>query len=407
MIVALRAGYLLCLAARDKRVPRLARVVAAACAAYVISPVNLIPDEIPVIGELDDAVVVVFGVVVARRLVPAPLLAELRAKAAERFPERKSVPASHRTRIGGPLSRPGRAFGVDPIARSGKRGTDLVPGAVVETELFGSVSVRRRNCPLCDRNNEGEKPSGYSQRPWTIRQCPDCRFVYIDTAPHYDVQFQTMAWERTTKFEEQRRAEIRPISYPVSKRTRFRLHLLPKRTMLGYIKARIESGNILDLGCGDGQALTSFPPSFRPFGIDVSSAAATIADRAFRARGGYAINAPCVEGLLQFGEGFFVAATLRSYLEHEAEPLAVLENLRRVLVPAGVAVVKVPNYGSLNRKVTGPRWCGFRYPDHLNHFTPETLRAMAGKAGFETRFGLTGRLPTSDNMWAVLTKFSG
>jgi hypothetical protein len=52
----------------------------------------------------------------------------------------------------------------------------------------------------------------------------------------------------------------------------------------------------------------------------------------------------------------------------------------------------------------GPRWCGFRHPDHLNYFTPLTLGRMAAKAGFRISFGLTGRLPTSDNMWALLTK---
>lgn len=231
-----------------------------------------------------------------------------------------------------------------------------------------------------------------------------CGFVYLDNAPHYEVLIETMAWERTTKIEEQRRAEIRPISYKASKRTRFRLHLLPKRTVLGYIAARIESGNVLDLGCGGGQAMEGFPPSFRPFGIEISAAAAATADRAFRARGGYAINAPCVEGLRRFGDYFFAAASLRSYLEHEAEPAPVLENLKRVLVPGGIAVVKVPNYDLLNRKVMGRRWCGFRYPDHVNYFTPRTLRVMATKVGFEANFGLTGRLPTSDNLWAVLTK---
>jgi uncharacterized membrane protein YkvA (DUF1232 family) len=90
---ALRTVYLLYLAARDKRVPMLARVVATTCTAYVLSPINLIPNEIPVIGELDDAVVVALGIVVARRLIPAPLLAELRATAAERFGERQSVAA--------------------------------------------------------------------------------------------------------------------------------------------------------------------------------------------------------------------------------------------------------------------------------------------------------------------------
>jgi hypothetical protein len=54
--------------------------------------------------------------------------------------------------------------------------------------------------------------------------------------------------------------------------------------------------------------------------------------------------------------------------------------------------------------VMGAKWCGFRYPDHLNYFTARTLAEMAAKAGFETSFGLTGRPPTSDNIRAVLEK---
>lgn len=279
--------------------------------------------------------------------------------------------------------------------------------ATIKTEHFGAIPVRPRNCPLCGRSNSDIAPSRYSHGPWTIKDCSECGFVYIDSAPEYEVQFKTMAWERTTKVEEQRRAEIRPISYKASKRTRFRMHILPKRTMLGYIAKCSGGGNVLDLGCGGGQALESFPASFTPFGIEISSEAAANADHIFRARGGYAINAACVEGLRYFPGNFFAAASLRSYLEHEAEPLPVLENLQRVLAPSGFAVIKVPNYGSLNRSVMGSRWCGFRYPDHLNYFTPMTLRVMAAKAGFQTYFGLTGALPTSDNMWAVLTKRAG
>jgi hypothetical protein len=53
----------------------------------------------------------------------------------------------------------------------------------------------------------------------------------------------------------------------------------------------------LDLGCGAGQAMASFPLSFTPFGIEILSEAAAIADRVFRSSGGYAINAPCIVGL--------------------------------------------------------------------------------------------------------------
>lgn len=274
----------------------------------------------------------------------------------------------------------------------------------IETEHFGGVPVRQRGCPLCSRDNETLPASCYSHRPWTIKKCLSCGFVYIDRAPVYEVQFLTMAWERTTKIEEQRRAEVRPISYKASKRTRFRKNLLPKKTVLASIAARIQRGNIIDLGCGDGHAMMGFPPSFTPFGIEISFKLAASAHSAFAHRGGYVINAACVDGLHQFPDSFFAAASLRSYLEHEADPLAVLKGLRRVLAPGAFAVVKVPNYGSLNRIVMGRRWCGFRYPDHLNYFSPGTLRSMASSAGFDTSFGLTGCLPTSDNMWAVLTQ---
>ena len=241
-----------------------------------------------------------------------------------------------------------------------------------------------------------------------IKECADCGFVYIDSAPHFALQFEAMAWERTSKAEERRRAEIRPISYKASKRTRFRLHLLPRHTVLGYIEdGRGGEGNVIDLGCGSGQTLSEFPPSFTPFGIEISTSLAGAADIIFRQRGGYVINAPCVEGLRGFSDGFFAAASLRGYLEHEAEPLPVLKNLRRVLAPGGIAVIKVPNYASINRWIMGRRWCGFRYPDHLNYFTPRSLSAMAGEAGFDTGFGITGRIPTSDNIWAVLTKRAG
>jgi SAM-dependent methyltransferase len=281
----------------------------------------------------------------------------------------------------------------------------MTTDTTIDVEHFGKISVYHRTCPSCGRDNDDVAPSRYSHAPWSIKECDACGFVYIDSAPRYEVQVDTMAWERTTKVEEARRAEIRPISYKVSKFTRFRMHVLPKRTMLGFIETAVPGGgNVVDLGCGDGHAMAGFPAQFTPFGIEISAELARAADRFFRARGGAALNAPCVEGLRGFPKNFFVAASLRSYLEHEAEPLAVLYGLRDALKPEGLAVVKVPNYGAINRLVMGRRWCGFRYPDHLNYFTPKTLSAMADKAGFTTSFGPTGRLPTSDNMWAVLKK---
>lgn len=70
------------LAARDPRVPRIAKAVAAVVAAYALSPIDLIPDFIPVLGYLDDLILVPAGILLAIRLIPGPVLADLRARAA-------------------------------------------------------------------------------------------------------------------------------------------------------------------------------------------------------------------------------------------------------------------------------------------------------------------------------------
>jgi uncharacterized membrane protein YkvA (DUF1232 family) len=78
-----RDVHALYLAARDPRVPWYAKAVALAVAAYALSPIDLIPDFIPVIGYLDDLVIVPLGIVLAVKLIPADVLAEHRSAASE------------------------------------------------------------------------------------------------------------------------------------------------------------------------------------------------------------------------------------------------------------------------------------------------------------------------------------
>jgi uncharacterized membrane protein YkvA (DUF1232 family) len=70
------------IAARDPRVPWYAKLVAAAVAAYAFSPIDLIPDFVPVFGYLDDIVIVPAGILLTVRLIPVGLMDEFRAEAA-------------------------------------------------------------------------------------------------------------------------------------------------------------------------------------------------------------------------------------------------------------------------------------------------------------------------------------
>ena len=68
-------------AARDERTPWLARVLALAIAAYALSPIDLIPDFIPIVGYLDDLIIVPLGLMVVLRLIPSEVLAASKDKA--------------------------------------------------------------------------------------------------------------------------------------------------------------------------------------------------------------------------------------------------------------------------------------------------------------------------------------
>lgn len=74
------------IAGRDPRVPWYAKLVAGLVAAYALSPIDLIPDFIPVLGYLDDLILVPLGMVLAIKLIPAPLMQEFRAEASRRGP---------------------------------------------------------------------------------------------------------------------------------------------------------------------------------------------------------------------------------------------------------------------------------------------------------------------------------
>jgi uncharacterized membrane protein YkvA (DUF1232 family) len=77
-----RDVHALWLAARDPRTPWAARLLALLIAAYALSPIDMIPDFIPVLGLLDEAILLPLAILLAIRLIPAPLLAEFRATAA-------------------------------------------------------------------------------------------------------------------------------------------------------------------------------------------------------------------------------------------------------------------------------------------------------------------------------------
>jgi uncharacterized membrane protein YkvA (DUF1232 family) len=74
--------YALYLVSKDRRAPWYARVVAVVVVAYAFSPIDLIPDPIPLLGYLDDLILIPLGIALVIKLIPAEVLQDCRKKAA-------------------------------------------------------------------------------------------------------------------------------------------------------------------------------------------------------------------------------------------------------------------------------------------------------------------------------------
>jgi SAM-dependent methyltransferase len=295
---------------------------------------------------------------------------------------------------------PDHPSGPDSV-RKPQQPAEPAPAGTVMLPGIGHVRTIRRDCPAC---GSAHGPDPLLRRDlWCLYRCPNCAFVFLDPVPDYGSLSEVAAWDKTREHENARRLRERPLHKRLSQATRIRLPAL-RQSIHAHVTGSAKPGPVLDIGCAHGEQLMALPEQYVPFGIEIAAAAARDAQQRLASRGGRAVHAPAIEGLLTFDDDFFSAVTMSSYLEHEIEPLPVLHETHRVLAPGGIVIVKVPNFASWNRVLFRNRWCGLRYPDHVNYFTPESLTALAAQAGLETRITPMMRQPTSDNMWAVLRK---
>jgi len=237
--------------------------------------------------------------------------------------------------------------------------------------------------------------------------CGNCDFVYLHNAPDYSTLQDDFEWEASSIAERKRRRKNRKLYYYLSDALKWIKFFFRKgqRKEIMILEKLNLSGKTIDVGCGDGFTLSQMPEAFTPFGVEISKPLATLANERCVERGGFVITDKAVDGLKQFSENFADVIIMRSYLEHEINPLEVLKSARHCLKPDGVILIKVPNFASVNRKIKGIKWPGFRFPDHVNYFTPRSLVEMVESASLRIdRFNFIDKIPTSDNMWMLVGK---
>ena len=301
---------------------------------------------------------------------------------------------------------------VDPPARAANRSQPSAETTPSRSPTASEAAPGARPCPACGTDGPADALPRYSWRHWQLVRCTGCGFVYLRNPPGYAELDTAQAWERNRGDRRERMRDEHPLAERLSQahrgiRRRLANRIAQRDKLNRLISAWIPPGRVIDVGCGDGDRIAAMPPGYTGIGIEISRAIARSAAANLAGRGSQVVNAPAVDGLATMPDGSATGVVMRSFLEHELSPRALLAEVARVLAPGGAAIVKVPNYGSANRLVMGPRWCGFRFPGHVNHFTPRTLQGMVEQAGLAVvRFGPTDRFPFSDNMWMVAARRS-
>ena len=281
-----------------------------------------------------------------------------------------------------------------------------------------------RVCPLAERATPTDLIEGLAPAPWIVRRCRETGFVFLENPPGYESLKQDLAWQVTSQRESQQRARTEPLRYATSRwvkhlrRNVIKRHKVADMALALAARAAAErhdttAVHLVDVGCGWGELLglvmERMPPALRrrcvPHGIELSTELSRLSDAALRPYGGHCEHASAVDGMARFAAASLDVIVLSSFLEHEIAPLPLLRHCHDALRQGGVVLVKVPNHASWNRSLRGARWCGYRWPDHVNYFTPDTLRAMAEKAGLNVaRMNAFDRFPLSDSLYAVLRR---
>ncbi len=248
----------------------------------------------------------------------------------------------------------------------------------------------RKACPLC--GVERYAPV-LSHAGWDLVQCADCGLAYLPRIPAEDLVATDLEWDASFSHDRRQRWLQTPWMRLWTFVTMW-LHPSREASALRWIRRYAPTGRLLDLGCGNGRLVAAaLEAGFDAFGVDVSP---VMIRKALRRVPPERVQCGRLTDLDQPAGSFDVAVSM-SYLEHEPRPAETAARVFELLRPGGLTAHKVPNYDSHLRWVLGRRWSGYRWPSHLQYFTPTTLGRLLENAGFEI-VGVRAN-PWGDNFW--------
>ena len=218
-------------------------------------------------------------------------------------------------------------------------------------------NIIQRACPICD---ERASEPFLTKLELRLVRCPRCSMIYANPVP---AEMATGAFYDRSGSEYLSPEKLESDYADVRFERELRL-----------FRAHCQQGSVLDVGCSSGaflyQLQKRFPGQYRILGTDVSQAPL---DHAVK------MGVPVARGefLTQSFAEKFDAVTFWAVMEHLAEPKRFLHQAATMLKPGGHCFILTPNLKSLAVRLIGAKY-RYIFPEHLNYFTPQTLRQFVG-----------------------------
>jgi 2-polyprenyl-3-methyl-5-hydroxy-6-metoxy-1,4-benzoquinol methylase len=252
-------------------------------------------------------------------------------------------------------------------------------------------SCQRPNCYLCAAGGQllyealTDRLYG-APGIWNFRRCSnaECGLIWLDPMPLEEDIGNAYTSYHTHSGDAQYRRKNRTEVLDKILRGAYELFLRVtplfaerEGLRLMYL-ANLQPGKVLDVGCGNGSRLVRFRAlGWEVDGQEVDPEAAGEAQRIS--------GAPVYLGRLeqaQFPDRFFDVVTMSHVIEHVYDPVALLQECRRILKPSGFLIITTPNADSYGHDQFGACWRGLEPPRHLHLFSRRTLNHAATRAGF-------------------------
>lgn len=237
------------------------------------------------------------------------------------------------------------------------------------------VETEHVACNLCGADNSQWLFEGYDRLHdlpgrFNVVRCRHCGLVYLDPRPTQDSigDYYPDDYEPHIFFERVRHNRLAYLDYNYGMWKRRRA-----------IERFVSHGHVLDIGCGSGSFLFYMrDQGWQTSGVEISPSAVTYVRQTLNLEVSlgdvFAANYP---------SNTFDLITLWNVFEHLHDPAANLVEIRRILKVGGHIVLAVPNQQSWGAKLFGPAWVGYDVPRHLYTYTPDTLKTLLTRHGFE------------------------